>query len=84
MDESRGTRINAARTDQALATGAGTVATACPFCMVMLRDGIAEAGRGADTENPVTSADISELLAASLEPVIPDRNVPEGRRLSVV
>ncbi len=84
MEESRGTRINAARTDQALATGAGTVATACPFCMVMLRDGIAEAGRGADTAEPVTSADISELLAASLAPVIPDRAVPDGRRLTVV
>ena len=84
MEENRGTRIQAARTDQALATGAGTVATACPFCMVMLRDGIAEAGRGADTEDPVTSADISELLAASLAPVIADRNVPERRRLPVV
>jgi Fe-S oxidoreductase len=85
MDENRGdTRINAARTEQALATGAGTVATACPFCMVMLRDGIAEAGRGADTADAVTSADISELLAASLAPVIPQRDVPEGRRLTVV
>ena len=83
MEENRGTRINAARTEQALATGAGTVATACPFCMVMLRDGIAEAGRGADTADAVSSADISELLAASLAP-IPDRVVPEGRRLSVV
>lgn len=84
MEENRGTRINAARTEQALATDAGTVATACPFCMVMLRDGIAEAGRGADTANPVTSADISELLAAALAPVIPERDVPEHRRLTVV
>ena len=83
MEENRGTRIQAARTDQALATGAGTVATACPFCMVMLRDGIAEAGRGADTADAVTSADISELLAAALAP-IPDRNVPAGRRLNLV
>ena len=83
MEENRGTRIQAARTDQALATGAGTVATACPFCMVMLRDGIAEAGRGADTADAVTSADISELLAAALAP-IPDRNVPDGRRLNLV
>jgi Fe-S oxidoreductase len=83
MEESRGTRINASRTLQVLDTGASTVATACPFCMVMLRDGIEEAGRGADAENPVTSQDISELLAASLAP-LPDRDVPEGRRLSVV
>ncbi len=84
MDETRGTRINAARTDQALATGAATVATACPYCMVMLRDGIAEAGHGSDTEAPVTSADIAELLAASLAPARPDREAPAGRRLTVV
>lgn len=84
MEENRGTRINAARTDQALATSAGVVATACPYCMVMLRDGIAEAGRGADTEAPVSSADIAELLAASLAPPIPGREVPAGRGLPVV
>jgi Fe-S oxidoreductase len=83
MEESRGTRINASRTLQVLDTGAATVATACPFCMVMLRDGIEEAGRGADAVDPVTSQDISELLAAALAPIA-DREVPEGRRLSVV
>ena len=41
MEETRGTRINAERTRQVLETGAATVATACPFCMVMLSDGIA-------------------------------------------
>ena len=46
MEEDRGTRINAERTRQVLETGAETVATACPFCMVMLSDGIAaSAGR---------------------------------------
>ncbi|HTK46018.1 MAG TPA: (Fe-S)-binding protein, partial [Patescibacteria group bacterium] len=43
MEESRGTRVNAARTLQVLDTGAETVATACPFCMVMLRDGLNDA-----------------------------------------
>jgi Fe-S oxidoreductase len=86
MEERTGTRIQAARTDQAIATGAGTVATACPFCMVMLRDGIAEAGRGADTVDPILSADISELLADALAPapVFAGREVPEGRRLNVL
>ena len=51
MEETRGTRINAERTRQVLETGATTVATACPFCMVMLSDGLAAAevragGRG--------------------------------------
>jgi len=83
MEEARGTRINASRTLQVLDTGASTVATACPFCMVMLKDGLEEAGHGPDGKDPVTSQDISELLAAALAP-IPDREVPDGRRLSVV
>ncbi len=63
MEEQRGTRINAERTRQALATGAETVATACPFCLVMMRDGVADAGdRGED----VVVQDIAEVLAASL------------------
>lgn len=36
MEETRGTRIASVRLDQALATGATTVATACPFCSQML------------------------------------------------
>jgi Fe-S oxidoreductase len=66
MEETRGTRVNAARTLQVIDTGATTVATACPFCMVMLRDGLADASRGADARDPVTAADISELLAAAI------------------
>ena len=63
MEEKRGTRVNAERTRQALATGAEAVATACPFCLVMLRDGVADAGeRGAGVE----VQDISEILAAGL------------------
>ena len=83
MEESRGTRVNAARTQQALATGAETVATACPFCMVMLRDGLNDAGRGMGSEDQVTAQDISELLAAAILP-IGGREVPEGRRLPVL
>jgi Fe-S oxidoreductase len=68
MEETRGTRINAERTRQALETGADTVATGCPFCMTMLKDGLADAGRGAGSESPVASADIAEILAGSLAP----------------
>ena len=86
MEENRGTRVNEARTLQVLDTGAAMVATACPFCMVMLRDGLADAGRGGDTENQVSAQDISELLAAALAPVPAPagRDVPEGRALPVV
>lgn len=86
MEESRGTRVNAERTRQALGTGATTVATACPFCMVMLRDGLTDAGRGVDTADPVLAQDIAELLAGALAPapVLPGREVPAGRSLPVV
>jgi Fe-S oxidoreductase len=85
MEETRGTRVNATRTLQVLDTGASTVATACPFCMVMLRDGITDAGR-ADGADAVSSADIAELLAAAIAPVpdLPGREVPAGRSLPVV
>jgi Fe-S oxidoreductase len=81
MEETRGTRINAARTLQVLDTGASTVATACPFCMVMLRDGLTDAGR-AEGADAVSAQDISELLAAAIAPG--GRDVPAGRALPVV
>ncbi|KRT63931.1 MAG: hypothetical protein XU10_C0006G0078 [Chloroflexi bacterium CSP1-4] len=61
MEETRGTRINAERTRQALETGAEGVVTACPFCIVMMRDGLADASAGA-----VGVQDVAEVLAASL------------------
>ncbi len=74
MEETRGTRINAERTRQVLETGAATVATACPFCMVMLSDGLAAVEGG----TTVVAQDISEVLAARLA------SVPDDRRLPVV
>jgi Fe-S oxidoreductase len=74
MEETRGTRINEERTRQVLATGAETVATSCPFCMVMMSDGLAAADGGTS----VSAMDISEVLAARIA------SVPEDRRLPVV
>ncbi len=51
--------------------------------MTMLRDGLSDAGRGADAEDAVTSQDVAELLAASIVPFAA-REVPAGRRLPVV
>jgi Fe-S oxidoreductase len=69
MEETRGTRINESRTAQALATGASTVATECPFCMTMLKDGLEAAQSG--TAGTVRAIDIAELLADSLAPTQP-------------
>jgi Fe-S oxidoreductase len=63
MEETRGTRINRERSREALSTGADTVAVACPFCMVMLRDGLADE---AGPDGSVGAVDVSELLAARI------------------
>jgi Fe-S oxidoreductase len=76
MEETRGTRINAERSRQVLETGAETVATSCPFCMVMMSDGLSAAAQ--DGARTVNAMDISEVLAARLA------SVPEDRRLPVV
>ncbi|MBA2373703.1 MAG: (Fe-S)-binding protein, partial [Chloroflexi bacterium] len=76
MEEHRGTRINAERTRQVLETGASTVATACPFCMVMLRDGLSDAGEKA---GDVVAMDVSELLAARIAAAPPERVLPVVR-----
>jgi Fe-S oxidoreductase len=59
--EERGRPINAERVREAAETGAETLAVACPFCTVMLDDGVREAGAG------LRVADVSTLLAESLE-----------------
>jgi Fe-S oxidoreductase/nitrate reductase gamma subunit len=60
MDDRVGERVSHVRTRQAEATGAGIVATACPFCMLMLEDGATA------TESAVRPKDVAELLAQSL------------------
>ena len=72
MEETRGTRINAERTRQVLETGADTVATACPFCMVMMSDGLAAADGGA----AVRAMDISEVLAQRIASAPAERQLP--------
>ncbi|MCP4520762.1 MAG: (Fe-S)-binding protein [Cytophagales bacterium] len=51
--------INIERTEEALETGAKTIASACPFCMTMLSDGI----KNKEKEKEVKVYDIAELIA---------------------
>ncbi|NTW39424.1 MAG: (Fe-S)-binding protein, partial [Cellulomonadaceae bacterium] len=51
MEESIGTRISTTRAAEAVATGADVIATACPYCTVMLSDGVA-AGAAAEAPAP--------------------------------
>jgi len=63
MEEDLGTRINHNRIDEAAATGADEVCTACPFCLAMLGDAIKETDRG----DKMTARDIAEVMLANLE-----------------
>lgn len=59
--EERGSAINEERVRQAAETGAETLAVACPFCTVMLDDGVQSAG-----EN-VRVVDVATLLAERID-----------------
>jgi Fe-S oxidoreductase len=65
MEEKLGTRINANRTAEALATGADKVAVACPFCRVMLSDGLTAAQAGGEGPD-VEVVDVAQLLLAAV------------------
>ena len=50
------------RTEDAVATGADIIVTACPYCMVMMTDGL----KYKNLENNKNTYDIAELVAMSL------------------
>lgn len=57
--ESGDKEINIERTEEALATGAKVIASACPFCMTMLSDGV----KNKEKEEEVKVKDLAELIA---------------------
>ena len=59
--EERAGQINEARVHEAAATGADTLAVACPFCTVMLDDGVRSMGK------QLRVVDVSTLLVESIE-----------------
>ena len=70
MEESIGKRVNHERIDEALSLNPDLVASACPFCLVMLDDAVADrAGKGVIAEGQVRVVDVSQILAESLLPV---------------
>lgn len=63
MEEKLGTRINHNRVDEVLLTGVDTVATACPFCTIMLTDGVNDR----NAAEKVQVLNVSELVARSMK-----------------
>ena len=62
MEEKIGTRINLNRVDEAIATGAEEVAVGCPFCRVMVSDGMVA------RESSVEVLDVAQALLRSVKP----------------
>lgn len=63
MDLKLGTRVNSIRAAEAAETGASTVATACPFCMQMMEDGV----KLTNNEEKLDVRDIAEVIAERLQ-----------------
>ena len=66
VEENTGTPdMNQNRARQLLATGAQTVGVACPFCMIMVEDGVKTLAQG----KPVQVLDVAEILERATRPV---------------
>ncbi len=70
MEEDIGPKVNDVRAQELVETGASRVATACPFCYIMMDDGVKAAGK---EEDEVRVADISMHILEAIE---------EGERLA--
>ena len=64
MEETIGTKVNDARSEELIETGASRIATACPFCYIMIDDGVKGAGK---EEDEVKVADIAMHLVEALD-----------------
>lgn len=62
MEETIGSRINITRVEQALEHNPKVIATACPYCTIMMTDGVTHKGK----EEEIETRDIAELVADAL------------------
>ncbi|MGG3571694.1 heterodisulfide reductase-related iron-sulfur binding cluster [Bacillus gobiensis] len=62
MEEESGTRMNVARTEQALKTNPSVISTGCPYCLTMMGDGT----KAKEAESQVGTYDVAELLERSV------------------
>ncbi|OBK72007.1 Fe-S oxidoreductase [Mycobacterium sp. 1274761.0] len=66
MEEHIGKRVNQERVEEALDTGASKIATGCPFCRVMITDGVDDVSAARDVEKAEV-LDVAQLLLGSLD-----------------
>ncbi|HLN76102.1 MAG TPA: heterodisulfide reductase-related iron-sulfur binding cluster, partial [Nocardioidaceae bacterium] len=67
MEETIGERINVNRTNEAVETGADQIAVGCPFCRVMLSDGLTAMQADGKAREEVEVLDVAQMLLASVK-----------------
>ncbi|MDQ2722515.1 MAG: heterodisulfide reductase-related iron-sulfur binding cluster [Actinomycetota bacterium] len=77
MEERIGKRINLERVDEALSTAPTKIATGCPFCRVMLTDGLTARQDSKDAAETVQVVDVAQLLLDSITKGAPQQSTPE-------
>jgi Fe-S oxidoreductase len=68
MEERIGKRINVERVEEALSTGARTVAVSCPFCLTMLGDGVTGKKATGAADDDVEVVYVATVLLRSVKP----------------
>jgi Fe-S oxidoreductase len=76
MEENIGERINVARSTEAVETGADQIAVGCPFCRVMLSDGLTAAIEKGEAREEVEVLDVAQMLLASVKGEMATRRAP--------
>jgi len=67
MEERIGKRVNLDRVDEAIATGTSAIATGCPFCRVMLTDGLTTREAEGTAANTTEVLDVAQLLLTAVK-----------------
>ncbi|WP_434581762.1 (Fe-S)-binding protein [Carbonactinospora thermoautotrophica] len=79
MEERIGKRINTERVEEALSVHPDTVSTACPFCLVMLSDGVTAKQQSGQAPESLQVVDVAQLLLTSVKQPTPTPNTtPNG------
>ena len=76
MEENIGERINVNRTVEAVGTGADQIAVGCPFCRVMLSDGLTAQQDKGEARPEVEVLDVAQMLLASVKGEMATRYAP--------
>ncbi|TYL49708.1 4Fe-4S dicluster domain-containing protein [Nocardioides sp. BGMRC 2183] len=83
MEEKVGERINLNRTNEAVGTGADQIAVGCPFCRVMLADGLTKMQADGEAREEVEVLDVAQMLLASVKGEVATKLKPgEGAPLA--